>query len=184
MPKDVETVNEQFNKFLQTNFSIAKFDKTQSLTEQQNQIKEAFAKLCDMRGSIKKYMDDYASELKQIFISRQATQEQNSDKQAETPDTDSTEIIQETPVPEEVAEEPQKVKKSAKTLKKKSDRKQEVEPEVINSNEPEPELEVVEPPKVKKSIKLVKNSKNVKTEDEETKEPKKPKKSVKKVVKN
>ena len=183
MPKDTDTVNEQFNKFLQANFSIAKFDKTQSLTEQQNQIKEAFAKLCDMRGSIKKYMDDYATELKQIFISRQAIQEQNSDKQAETPDTDSTEIVQETPVPEEVADEPQKVKKSAKTLKKKSVRKPEVEPEVepevINSNEPEPEI--IETPKIKKSIKLVKNSKNIKTDDEE---PKKSKKSVKKVVKN
>mgnify|MGYP000200117192 CR=1 FL=1 len=40
MPKESETVNEQFNKFLQSNFSISQFDKTQSLTEQQDGRKQ------------------------------------------------------------------------------------------------------------------------------------------------
>ena len=161
MPKESETVNEQFNKFLQSNFSISQFDKTQSLTEQQNQIKEAFAKLCDMRGSIKKYMDEYATELKQIYINRQSTQEQNSDRPTETPDTDSNEITEQEPTKTEEVEELPKVKRTSKVAKKNKS-----------------EEEVEEPPKVKKVKKVVK-----KTEDEEN-EPRKVKKSVKKVNKN
>lgn len=180
MPKEPETVNEQFNKFLQSNFSISQFDKTQSLTEQQNQIKEAFAKLCDMRGSIKKYMEEYATELKQIYINRQSAQEQNSDRPTETPDTDSNEITEQEPTKTEEVEEPPKVKRTSKVTKKNKSEEEVEEPPKVKKvvKKVEEQEEVEEPPKVKKVKKVVK-----KTEDEEN-EPRKVKKSVKKVNKN